>query len=803
MERTFRECILSLLSLFFIVNTGLADGLNEYAIRPVPFTDVKITDSFWLPRIETNQEVTIPIAIEQSTLSGRIKNFEIAGGRAEGAFCSQFPFDDSDIYKIIEAASFSLQTHPDPVLESKLDSLIGLIAQAQEDDGYLYTNLTIAQKNGTPAHEWVGSGRWEKVNELSHELYNLGHLFEAATAHFQATGKRSLLDVAIKAADMLDRTFGWGKREDYPGHQVVEMGLVKLFRTTGEKRYLDLAKFFLDVRGPEGSDYNQAHAKVVDQREAVGHAVRATYMYSGIADVAALYNDKSYLQAIRAIWEDMVWRKTYITGGIGASGGNEGFQNPYELPNMSAYCETCASVGNIFWNYRMFLHDGDAQYIDVLERTLYNAFLSGVNLAGDRFFYPNVLESIGQHERSKWFGCACCPPNLARLLPSLPGYVYAKDDRSIYVNLYISNTSAITLDDSKVTIAQTTGYPWNGNVDIEVGPETPGKFSLLLRIPGWARNQALPGELYHFYDGEEEIVSLAVNGELQKIKMKNGYALLNREWKKGDKITLVLPMKPRVVMASGQIKADIGKMAVQRGPMVYAAEWPDVASGKVLNLIFDKDAPMDYVFQPGLLNGVGVVNARARLAKAKPDGGIEYGEDETVPLIPYYSWNNRGPGEMMVWLPCDESSVRPLPAPSIASKSQVSASSMAKSLVALNDQLLPQSSNDHTWPFYHWWPQNNSWEWVQYDFENTQTVSRVKVYWFDDGPWGGCRIPDAWEMEYQAGDTWKPVKAKTTYTVTKDAWDTVDFEPVTTKALRMKVKLSVDFSSGIHEWMVE
>ncbi|MBN1926255.1 MAG: glycoside hydrolase family 127 protein [Prolixibacteraceae bacterium] len=784
-------------------NKQVVKKSGQYPIQPVPFTDVKITDNFWLPRIETNKEVTIPIAIEQSTISGRIKNFEIAGGLCEGEFCSQFTFDDSDIYKIIEAASFSLQTNPDPALENKLDSLIELIALAQEDDGYLFTNLTIAQKNGTKAHEWVGDGRWEKVHELSHELYNLGHLFEAATAHYQATGKRNLLDVAVKAADMLDNTFGWGKLEDYPGHQVVEMGLVKLYNTTGEKRYLDLAKFFLDVRGPEGSDYNQAHAKVVDQTEAVGHAVRATYMYSGMADVAALYNDESYIKAIRAIWEDMVWRKTYITGGIGASGGNEGFQNPYELPNMSAYCETCASIGNIFWNYRMFLYDGDSKYYDVLERTLYNAFLSGVNLAGDRFFYPNVLESIGQHQRSAWFGCACCPPNLARLLPSLPGYVYAKDDQSIYVNLYMSNESKIDFNDSPVNISQTTGYPWDGRVEINIDPENPIKFSLLMRLPGWASNEAMPGNLYHFYSSEDESVSLQVNGKRQNVNLKNGYAVITRKWEAGDKVTLLLPMKPRVVIASDSIKADIGKMAIQHGPIVYAAEWPDVENGKVLNLIFDKDQSMEFVFNPDLLNGVGLVNAKASLAKATTDGGIEYGEEITVPLIPYYSWNNRAPGEMMVWLPYDESSVRPLPAPTIASQSKVSASRMTKSLIALNDQLLPQTSNDHTWPFYHWWPQNNSCEWVQYDFEKPETVSTVKVYWFDDGPWGGCRIPDAWEIQYKSGNEWKPVEAKTEYTVTKDSWDVVEFLPVKTSSVRMKVKLSKEFSSGIHEWIIK
>ncbi|UCG28131.1 MAG: glycoside hydrolase family 127 protein, partial [Bacteroidales bacterium] len=451
-------------------------------IEPVPFTSVHLTDRFWAPRIKRNHDITIPIAISQSEETGRIKNFKIAGGFEEGEFCSIYPFDDSDVFKIIEGASYSLQTFPDPELEAVIDSLIYYIGHAQEDDGYLYTIRTIM---GDDSHPWIGK-RWEKTHILSHELYNLGHMYEAAVAHYQATGKRTFLDIAIKSADLVDRDFGWGKFESYPGHQEIEIGLVKLYRVTGDKKYLDLAKFFLDVRG-DGEEYSQSHKKVVEQDSAVGHSVRAAYMYSGMADVAALTSDQAYVDAISRIWEDIVFRKMYITGGIGAAGGNEGFAEPYYLPNLTAYCETCASIANVFWNHRMFLHKGEVKYYDVLERTLYNALLSGVSLGGDRFFYPNRLESYGQHERQEWFGCACCPSNICRFIPSVPGYIYGKTEDRLYINLYAGNRADIDLGGNVVEIIQETNYPWDGNVKITVNPESDGNFSLFLRIPGWAR----------------------------------------------------------------------------------------------------------------------------------------------------------------------------------------------------------------------------------------------------------------------------------------------------------------------------
>lgn len=667
-----KSSIVNHLSILVVVSSGILSSCSsdqkagDYPIEPVPFTAVKFTDHFWAPKIKINQEVTIPIAIEQSTNSGRIRNFEIAGGLTKGnKFCSQYPFDDSDIYKIIEAASFSLQSNPDSKLEAIIDSLIYKIGKAQEPDGYLYTIRTI---QGDDSHEWIGK-RWEKEHILSHELYNLGHLFEAAVAHYQATGKRSLLDIALKSADLIDSVYGWGKREDYPGHQVVEMGLVKLYRVTGEKKYLDLAKFFLDVRGPNGEEYNQATKKVIDQREAVGHAVRATYMYSGMADIAALYRDNSYLVAIRAIWEDIVCRKIYVTGGIGASGGNEGFSAPYDLPNMSAYCETCASVGEIFWNYRMFLLDGEAKYYDILERVLYNALISGVSLSGDRFFYPNALASAGQYERSKWFGCACCPPNIARLLPSLPGYVYAKTGNEVYINLFVANTAHFTIDGTPLSITQTTDFPQDGHIDIAVNPDKEKKFKLKIRIPGWSDEEAIPGNLYRFIRPLSENVYISLNGKPVSPELEKGYAVILNKWKKGDVIHIELPMEVRILTADPRVTQDNDKIAVQRGPFVYCAEWPDNYNNQVLDLMFDTNAVLNAV-PDTMLRGLTIIKTKATAVRHTLDGQFEFTKNLDAILIPYYAWANRGAGEMMVWLPTSQKSVKPLPAPTIASRSK-------------------------------------------------------------------------------------------------------------------------------------
>jgi DUF1680 family protein len=776
----------------------------DYPIQPVPFTSVKLSDNFWAPRIKKNAEVTIPIAFGYCESTGRVKNFEIAGRLDTGRFKTIYPFDDSDVYKIIEGASYSLQTFPDPKLDSYLDTLIWKIGKAQEPDGYLYTNRTIAEMHGGEGlHEWASKKRWENDSILSHELYNLGHLYEAAVAHYLATGKKTLLDIALKSADLVNKDFGWDRCKVYPGHQVIEMGLVKLYRVTGEKKYLDLAKFFLDVRGPKGEQYNQAHLKPVDQTKAVGHSVRATYMYSGMADIAALESDPAYLNAITRIWEDLVFDKMYLTGGIGASGGNEGFADPYTLPNMSAYCETCASIGDIFFNHRLFLLHGQSKYYDVLEKTLYNSMLSGVSLSADRFFYPNPLESNGQHERQAWFGCACCPSNVARFVPAIPGYVYAVTKKDLYINLYISNDANFSVGDKKINIAQKADFPWNGKVEIIVNPEREGQFSLRLRVPDWALNEAIPGGLYKFAEQNADSVKLSVNGNPVKLKIEEGYTVISRKWNKGDVVAIDFPMPVRAIVADDRIKDDIGKIAVQRGPVIYCAEWPDNPEGKILNLIINQKSGFTPVFEPDLLGGAEVIKTSGTQSKKTLAGKIEILPEEPVTLIPYSLWNNRGPGQMMVWMPVNEKSAKPLPAPTIAYRSKISASKRSRALSSIADQYEPSSSNDHSFPYYHWWPDKDQWEWVQYDFDKPETISKTRIYWFDDGPDGGCRIPDEWELLYKAGNTWKPVKATIPYKITRDGWDTLTFEPVRTTGVKIRVKLNKDFASGIHEWVIE
>ena len=778
--------------------------LKDYPIRPVPFTSVKLTDNFWAPRIKLNHEVTIPIALKHCYSTGRVDNFLFAANIKQGEFCTDYPFDDTDIYKIIEGASYSLQTIPDTKLDAQIDSLIDYIGKAQEPDGYLYTNRTI---NPEKTHAWAGKERWEMESDLSHELYNSGHLFEEAVAHFQATGKRSLIDIAIKNADLLVETFGPGKLLRSPGHQVVEMGLVKMYRVTGKKEYLDLAKFFIDSRGQNSpharGEYSQDHLPVTEQTEAVGHAVRATYLYSGMADVAAITGDTAYLNALDKIWNNIVTTKLYITGGIGATAGHEGFGPEYELPNMSAYNETCASIGSIYWNYRMFLLNGDSKYFDVLEQTLYNGMIDGVSLNGDRFFYPNPLESMGQHSRSEWFGCACCPSNVCRFIPSVPGYIYGQTDDRIYVNLYIQNSVSLEMKGKKVELEQITGYPWKGDVKVRINQSPAETYTIALRIPSWAQNEVLPGNLYAFSDGKIPAIDVKINGKYEAFQIEKGYAILEKEWRKGDEIQISLPMEPRRVKADSRVKDNTGKMALMRGPMIYCVEWPDFESKRVLNLVLPAEAELKTTFKPDFLGGVSVIEGKGSSVKKTEDGKL-VDSPVNITAIPYFTWANRGSGEMAVWLPTAKEYTKPLPPPTIASEAVISASAKKSSIVAINDGLLLGHSNDHSITYYHWWPEKDTTHWIQYDFANPTEISSSKIYWFDDGPFGGCRIPASWKLYYKTGSgEWKPVETDGNYPVLKDELNSVKFLKVKTQAVKLEVQLPVDNSAGIYEWIVE
>ena len=785
-------------------------AVRDYPVKPVPFTAVHFTDAFWLPRIETNRKVSIPFAFEKCEETKRVYNFERAAAALRGEQLKDktppgYPFDDTDLYKVIEGAAYTLSVQKDPKLEAYLDSLIAKIAAAQEKDGYLYTTRTIDPEH---PHRWAGTKRWELEKEDSHELYDLGHLYEAAVAHYQATGKRTLLDVALRTADLLDATFGPGKQSIWPGHEITEMGLVKLYRVTGDMRYLNLARFLIDQRGPDGTPgagrkYNQSQVKVVDQTEAVGHAVRATYLYSGVADVAALTGDEAYVKALDRIWDDVVGKKIYLTGGIGATSSGEAFGLAYELPNMSAYNETCAAIGNDFWNHRLFLLHGEGRYIDVMERILYNGLLSGVSLDGKSYFYPNPLESAGQHQRSPWFGVACCPGNMTRFLASVPGYVYAQQGDALYVNLFVASKGDVKMDGGRtVSLVQETRYPWDGAVKITVHPDKPGRFAMNVRVPGWARGEALPGDLYRFADASSDPVTLKVNGQSVPVAPEKGYARIDRAWKAGDVVELSLPMPIRRVMAKPAVEADQGRVALQRGPLVYAAEWPDNPGGHVRNLLVADDAPLTSEFRADLLGGVQVIKGRSTALAYNASGAVEQ-HAQPFTAIPYYAWANRGPGEMVVWIPDRPTSARPQPLPTLASLAKVTTSKAGHNPSAVNDQNEPRSSRDGTGGFFHWWPEKGSTEWVAYEFAAPTSVSEVEVYWLDDTGSGECRVPASWRVLYKDGEEWKPVQARSAYGAEKDAYNKVTFAPVTTTALRLEVTLPPQWSSGIQEWKVK
>jgi len=630
-------------------------------IKPVPFTAVHLDDEFWAPRIETNRTATIPYAFGKCEETGRVENFvraakKLRGEKLEDDKVRGYSFDDTDIYKILEGASFGLSVKADPKMEKYLDQLIEKIAAAQEPDGYLFTARTI---NPEKPHHWAGKERWEKVRFLSHELYNMGHFYEAAVAHHLATGKTSMLDIATKNADLLCKVFGPGKNEDWAGHQIIEMGLCKLYRTTGEKRYLDLAKFLLDTRGPDGRTYDQSHKNVLDQEKAVGHAVRATYMYSGMADVATLTGDTRYITAIDRIWENVVGTKLYLTGGLGQPGGPEGFTEDYALGNK-CYCETCAGIGNVYWNHRLFMLHGDAKYIDVLERALYNNVIDGVSLDGKKFFYPNTLSSSGtgrRPERSEWFGCACCPGNIARFIASVPGYVYATKGSDVYVNLYAAGKGDLKVGDDPVTITQKTRYPWDGAVAMTVEPKNECHLALKVRIPGWAQNTPVPSDLYKYMNKSSEKATLKLNGKPLALTVDKGYVTLDRTWKKGDTIELNLPMPIRRVTAHEKVEADRNRVAIERGPIVFCAEWPD-NNGKTHGLILPDSAKLTSQFRKDMLGGIEVIKGKALVAKiGEAKKPLEKSEHELV-LIPYYAWAHRGKGEMDVWLARNEKAIK-------------------------------------------------------------------------------------------------------------------------------------------------
>ena len=613
---------------------------HDYPYTPVAFSSVEVSDAFWGQRLKASREVTIPLAFSKCEETGRYENFvqaaqQMASSENLGFRVGGLPFDDTDVYKTIEGASYILQTYPDPKLEAYIDSVLVIVAAAQEPDGYLYTART---RNPEHPHSWASKERWGQIED-SHELYDLGHMLEGAIAHYRATGKRNFLDIAIKYADCVCREIGPGEGQQVkvPGHQIAEMALAKLYVLTGDKKYLDEAKFFIDMRGhgeKGAEEYRQSHVPVLEQDEAVGHAVRAEYFYSGIADVAALTGQTDYIEAIDKIWENIADKKLYLTGGVGARRSGEAFGDNYELPNLTSYCETCAAIGNVYFNYRMFLLHGDSKYYDVLERSLYNGVISGVSLDGGTFFYPNPLESDGRHQRQDWFGCACCPSNICRFIPSAPGYVYAVKDNDLYVNLYMANTMHDSVKNGDVSVSMETNYPWDGKVKIVVNEAPKKGFNLKLRIPGWVRGEVVPSDLYEFDDDVELGYKVSLNGQEINADLDKGYFCIDRKWAPGDVVVLDMDMEPRLVKANDKVEADRGRVAVERGPIVYCAEWPDNPDVKVREVVLSDSPKLAVRENKGKLYGIDEILV----------------QDSNLTLIPYYAWNHRGAGDMIVWM---------------------------------------------------------------------------------------------------------------------------------------------------------
>jgi DUF1680 family protein len=794
-----------LLSVIGVASISLST-VAQTQIQEVPFTQVHLNDGFWSPRIEINRTVSIPSAFHECEVNGRFDNFAIAAGLIKGEHKGDFSFDDTDPYKVIEGASYSLAVHYDAKLDHYLDSVINIIAKAQEPDGYLTTCVT---NKCTRLSGWWGTHKWEKIN--SHELYNSGHLIESAVAHYRATGKRTFLNVAIKNADLVCKTFGPNEGQIHRpgGHPIIEMALCKLYKVTGNKKYLEGAKYFVDetgrcTDGHRPSEYSQDHMPILQQQEIVGHAVRAGYLYSGVADVAALTGDKAYFEALKRIWENMSSKKLFITGGIGSRPQGEGFGPNYELFNHTAYCETCAAIANVYWNYRMFLATGESKYIDVCERALYNNVLSGVSLSGDKFFYDNVLESDGEHERQKWFGCACCPGNITRFVASVPGYMYAQQGRDIYVNLYAQGKAEI----GKVELEQTTDYPWDGRISIKVAKGA-GKFAIKLRIPSWLKTSPTNNSLYKYNDAAP-VYAITVNGV--KVAADGGdYATIQRNWKKGDVIEIDFPMNVRRIVANDNAEDNRGKVALERGPIVFCLEGSDQADGKVFNKYILNSANISARYDASMLNGVMTLSGDAK--ELQQDGTVK---DVRFRAIPYSTWNNRGPQQMEIWVANTPTKAVATPLATIASKAQTfsnrgpiqndapETAPVDSWAGGVNDQWEPKRSSDISKPYHYWWLKQGTTEAISYQFDKEYDVSNVQVYWLEfDHYDGDFRTPESWALYYKdANGEWQEVEGHSPYTVQKDCYNSVDFKPVRTTGLKILAKLRKGESGGVLEWKV-
>ena len=728
---------------------------RDYSVNPVPLTQVDILDDFWAPRMEVNRKVSIWHCFEKM----------------------EEP-DDFGSPKLIEAAAYMLAKRPDPKLEQYVDQVVDK----------LVNQLT------------------PRLVDPDKAVHVPGHFLEAAVAYYAVTGKRKMLDAALEDAKVIDANFGPDKRDYISEHEGQKIGLLALYRQTGNERFLKLAKFFMDERGKEGyprtgeyaidRTYAQDHEPVVKQGEAVGHCVRAMFLYIPVTDLAAFTGRPEYQEAADKMWEDVVQHKLYLTGSIGSIRFHEQFGSGYELPNLSAWNETCAAYGNIVWNQRMFQAHQDAKYIDVLERVLYNGFAGGISLKGDRFFYQNPLRSFGNYERFEWIDVPCCPPNVVRLMASVGSYIYAQSSDSLYINLFVGSKAKVSLSSGNmVAIQQETRYPWEGNVNIRVDLERAEPFTILLRIPGWARNEVLPRDLYEYADKVEEKPTLRVNGQPVELTIESGYMRIERKWAPGDDIHLHLPMPVRRVKANSQVQEDQSMVALQRGPLVYCAEWPD-NNGHALDFIISENVRFETQWRPELLNGVQVVTGNAETLQQENNGRELTQRPRQMVAIPYFAWANRGPGEMAVWMSTEPQKAWVAPLPPDPIHTVRSSGGVQKVWTGYNDQnddiralydgKDPISSADESYLYYRMRPESETMAWVEYEFKSPTKVSSARVYWFDDRRF--CRLPAAWRVLYKDGATWTPVANIEPYVVVKNKFNGVTFAAVTTIAVRLEVE---------------
>lgn len=798
--------------------------VNE-PLAPVSFEKVTLQDSFWLPRLKTQKETLVPFSLDKTEPA--VENLRRTGEYLKTGKGKLLPlprYVASDLFKVMEGAAYLLTLEKDPELEKRMDEIIDIIADAQCEDGYLYELFTAPSQNA------IGWGAGDKPYSFvvhSHELYNMGHMYEGAVAYYRATGKRKWLDVAEKNAQHINKVFFEGDSNynqgvpvnQAPGHQEIELALIKLHQVTGNELYLDMAKKFIDVRGvtyrPEGEGvmsptYAQQHQPVREQRTAEGHSVRAMYLYSGMADVVAAKGDTTLVPALESIWHDIVDKKMHINGGLGAVPGIEGFGPAYELPNKDTYDETCAAVGNVLFNYRMFLATGDAKYVDVAEVALYNNVLAGVNLEGNRFFYVNVLEADGKKAfnhgragRSPWFGTACCPSNMARLIPQVPGMIYSHTADDVFCGFYASSVTEIPLQGGKVKLTQQTDYPFDGAIHIEVAPEADdAEFTLWLRIPTWCNDRFVPGDLYSYADPASAQVTAMVNGNKVSTRTADGYMPIQRRWKAGDKVTLQLPMPVRYSVAHELVKADSNRVCITRGPLVYCAEQPD-NSHPASSYIIDRIGGQGEVetFAEGALKGISSISLPAKACQKENEVAA------TLKLIPYYAWNNRGDHQTMnVWFARDLATAIQASVRTVGNIDDVTATHtcMSDDVYAVADGKLPKSSADTSIPRWTSWSQKGQVQQVDIKLKKAQPIESISVYWYDDK--GGVQVPVSWNLEYHDQGTWHPFKLYVTdmYGIQPDQFNMVHpAEPFTTDAIRLNITPRRDATVGILEVLIE